>query len=416
MLKGLKFFLLFLFFEVVWSTNHLLSQPNITKLMNEGKAFRDNKLYEQAIEKYSKVISLANKKGWDYYYAHFLRAQSYYTLGKYEESIQDYNVYIDIKPDAVSYHNRAMCYYSLNRYEQAYKDFTRSIDKVKKPKMIESDKLTYYYRGRTSRELNRHADAIEDYTKAISLSTDIHFNAEAYVWRAGSKAILGKLSEATEDYKPYLILYPENIGILFWQGRCYKYMGNLVQAKENARKLLELIPSGQKYFSGDSLLNLFDFEKRNATARQKYDVAQVTMNGEKFAEAFDQFEEAYGYYSNMTSEGKILGDKIINSLCLAYSKLKNKPPISELTRKYLIQADAAVSDNKTDQAIGYFEKALDVSPYNPRANFNLALLHAQKKNYQDAIVYMKRYLLLVPDADDARAAQDKIYEWESKIK
>jgi hypothetical protein len=27
---------------------------------------------------------------------------------------------------------------------------------------------------------------------------------------------------------------------------------------------------------------------------------------------------------------------------------------------------------------------------------------------------MKRYLALVPDAPDARAAQDKIYDWERK--
>jgi len=28
---------------------------------------------------------------------------------------------------------------------------------------------------------------------------------------------------------------------------------------------------------------------------------------------------------------------------------------------------------------------------------------------------MKKYLMLVPDAEDARGAQDKIYEWEAWI-
>jgi len=28
---------------------------------------------------------------------------------------------------------------------------------------------------------------------------------------------------------------------------------------------------------------------------------------------------------------------------------------------------------------------------------------------------MKKYLMLMPDAEDARAAQDKIYEWELKM-
>jgi hypothetical protein len=41
------------------------------------------------------------------------------------------------------------------------------------------------------------------------------------------------------------------------------------------------------------------------------------------------------------------------------------------------------------------------------------LLSAQVKQYDDAIYHMKKYLLLVPDASDARGAQDKIYEWEA---
>jgi hypothetical protein len=35
-------------------------------------------------------------------------------------------------------------------------------------------------------------------------------------------------------------------------------------------------------------------------------------------------------------------------------------------------------------------------------------------DYPDAIIEMKRYLMLVPDAPNARALQDKIYNWERK--
>ena len=47
--------------------------------------------------------------------------------------------------------------------------------------------------------------------------------------------------------------------------------------------------------------------------------------------------------------------------------------------------------------------------------FNLALLSAHTGNYLYAIINMKKNLLLVPEAKDARAAQDKIYEWELKM-
>jgi hypothetical protein len=35
-------------------------------------------------------------------------------------------------------------------------------------------------------------------------------------------------------------------------------------------------------------------------------------------------------------------------------------------------------------------------------------------DYPGAIIEMKRYLTLVPDAPNARALQDKIYDWERK--
>ncbi len=49
----------------------------------------------------------------------------------------------------------------------------------------------------------------------------------------------------------------------------------------------------------------------------------------------------------------------------------------------------------------------------PAAYSNLALLSAQIDNYEAAIYYLKKYLMLEPE--DARAAQDKIYEWEGKL-
>lgn len=42
----------------------------------------------------------------------------------------------------------------------------------------------------------------------------------------------------------------------------------------------------------------------------------------------------------------------------------------------------------------------------------MALLYAQIHRFNMAISFMKKYLILEPDAKDARSAQDKIYEWE----
>ena len=69
-----------------------------------------------------------------------------------------------------------------------------------------------------------------------------------------------------------------------------------------------------------------------------------------------------------------------------------------------------------DKAIELYNKAIEVdqSAY-PAGYSNLALLSAQINKFDAAIFYMKKYLLLEPEATDARSAQDKIYEWEAQI-
>jgi len=99
-----------------------------------------------------------------------------------------------------------------------------------------------------------------------------------------------------------------------------------------------------------------------------------------------------------------------------YRSLKIKPKISEEQRKYIIQANGFNDQKMYDKAIELYLKAIEVdqTAY-PAAYSNLALLSAQTKRFNDAIFYMKKYLMLEPEASDARSAQDKIYLWEAQI-
>lgn len=96
-----------------------------------------------------------------------------------------------------------------------------------------------------------------------------------------------------------------------------------------------------------------------------------------------------------------------------YRGMKVKPPVSEEQRKYIVQANAANAQKEYAGAIDLYGKVIDVDPVSyPEAYFNLSLLSAQMQRFKPAIAYMKQYLLLVPEAKDARNGQDKIYEWE----
>lgn len=96
-----------------------------------------------------------------------------------------------------------------------------------------------------------------------------------------------------------------------------------------------------------------------------------------------------------------------------YRSLHPKPTLSEETRRLKIQAELALREKRFFDALDRYEEALHISPWWPEGHFNGALIFAELKDYKSAIQAMNRYLQLVPEASDARAARDKIYEWES---
>ncbi len=99
-----------------------------------------------------------------------------------------------------------------------------------------------------------------------------------------------------------------------------------------------------------------------------------------------------------------------------YRALKEKPVVSEEMRRYIVQANAFNEKKQYAGAIESYNKAIKTDPTSyPAAYSNMALLSAQIDRYDAAIFYMKEYMLLVPDASDARTAQDKIYEWEPLV-
>jgi tetratricopeptide (TPR) repeat protein len=100
----------------------------------------------------------------------------------------------------------------------------------------------------------------------------------------------------------------------------------------------------------------------------------------------------------------------------AFREAPVKPSLPEAARRYKVQAEAAIKNNNFFDAVDGYEQALEVVPWWPEGRFNMALILGELKAYKYAIRQMTKYLALVPNAPDARAAQDKIYEWEAKVK
>jgi tetratricopeptide (TPR) repeat protein len=105
---------------------------------------------------------------------------------------------------------------------------------------------------------------------------------------------------------------------------------------------------------------------------------------------------------------------LFEPIAAKYRALSVKPTVSEEQRKYIVQANSFNQQKQYSKAIELYKKAIEVDQTAYPAGYsNLSLLLAQINNYDAAIYYMKKYLMLEPEASDARSAQDKIYEWEA---
>lgn len=92
---------------------------------------------------------------------------------------------------------------------------------------------------------------------------------------------------------------------------------------------------------------------------------------------------------------------------------KPKPPLPEEAQKFRAQAEFAVEQKRFEDAARLYVQALKVAPWWSAGYFNQALIAAERQRYPQAARAMKKYVALEPAAEDVRAAQDKIYQWES---
>jgi tetratricopeptide (TPR) repeat protein len=142
----------------------------------------------------------------------------------------------------------------------------------------------------------------------------------------------------------------------------------------------------------------------------KQNVPKTEANYEKLADYLYSLQHPYmiQHYDSLFAQFKPIAEK--------YRALKVKAQVSEEQRKYIVQANMMNKNKDYEKAVDLYNKALELNQTAyPEGYSNLALLSAQINNFDGAIFYMKEYLLLEPEATDARSAQDKIYEWEAMV-
>ena len=134
----------------------------------------------------------------------------------------------------------------------------------------------------------------------------------------------------------------------------------------------------------------------------------LTCGGKETADLLFYMQQLY---ARKHYEQDLVNFKLLAS---GYQKLPQKPAISAEQRKLIVQGNLMNDKLNYGDAIIYYDKAMAIDPVSyPAGYYNFALIAAMAERYELAILNMKKYLLLLPDAEDAEAAQDKIYEWEA---
>lgn len=93
-----------------------------------------------------------------------------------------------------------------------------------------------------------------------------------------------------------------------------------------------------------------------------------------------------------------------------------KPEMSDEVRTYKLLAEDAVRRKDFSAALDAYRTGLMKDPMWPEGQYNAALLAAEAEDYEAAANYMRRYLVLAPDAKDAPAARDNLLVWQHKAK
>ncbi|MBN1834132.1 MAG: hypothetical protein JW896_18690 [Deltaproteobacteria bacterium] len=165
--------------------------------------------------------------------------------------------------------------------------------------------------------------------------------------------------------------------------------------------------------------DLLEFHIAVTTSSGTYDYRYAIHLGNRISFIFDNRADAQRFADDIFVIQQPLNQEyedrlaIFESKVAEYRALSVKPQVSEEQRKYIVRANAMSKRKEYDKAIDMYREAIKVDPVSyPAAYFNMALLSAQMRRYNRAVSYMKQYLMLEPDAKDARSAQDKIYEWE----
>ena len=282
-----------------------------------GKNYRDLGKYEESIENLDIAIDL-NPNDANYF---FYRGLSYQELNKYEDSIENFDNAIDLNPNDDRYFfSKGLSFYYLDENEKAIQAFDASIE-------ILSDVGDYfYYRAKAkldSTEIYKINEIIEDLNKAVSLLDDSSFKEEVLFDRALQFKNKGDYENCLEDLS-YLITQSSELKYLEERILIYVELHKYEKAIKDILECCELDPENSLLYKGYLInlryanpyndINIWD-DLRIETIKRKYQDNSEEWRNKKIKAEIKDINRENG---KKNSKGEVLDYLVLESIDSIY--------------------------------------------------------------------------------------------------
>ena len=182
--------------NTVWQDDIRLWEDVVSKSPNKarayyslGYAYKKRMQIDRAIAMYARTINLDIT----YFEAYNNLANIFLDIGKYDKSLEFFNLAIAINPNSDGiYNNRGRLFLTISQYDKAIEDFTRAIT-------INPDNARYFInRGCTYSNKGQFKNAIEDFTNAIGINPH---DPETYALRGFAYSFINNTINAQVDFR-----------------------------------------------------------------------------------------------------------------------------------------------------------------------------------------------------------------------
>ena len=337
-------------------------------------------------------------------FAYFNRAIIRYEKKNINGALEDLNKVLEYEPgNALTLYNRALIRSQIGDFDNALDDYDRVI--AVNPQNV----LAYFNRAAVFLQMKRYRDAMDDYSQCINLYPDF---AKAYMNRAYAKAHLGQYNSARRDEE----IAKEKVKEYRYKTRDSISAQNFADTTKRFDQMIALDSDfAKRDFSNNELLQYRDvdiqlkplFKFNLAEKRQE----KMAMDGRYESIRMEDFIEDLPVASQLAAlrhsydarELDRTQKKQRDSLSKAISKMaEREEAINALV--YFSRALVNDSQNRYNEALGDYDKAVSLQPENPFFYINRGALQAEMIDFISSMEMNVQVLSL----DNSRTARARV--------